>query len=98
MYYLGHFDVAQICLNRHLINYYAKGDSFLNKDFCSTCGEKTITQCQSCGHEIRGEYSVSSWQEHDVYSGGLFNCPSYCEKSLDNEEGLSFVDEHLFDS
>lgn len=76
---MGQFDVAQICLNGHIINYHAKNESFLNKDFCTSCGEKTITQCQCCTHEIRGEYSGSSWYGYDAYSG-LFNCPSYCEK------------------
>lgn len=76
---MGSFDVAQICLNGHIINLYSQRESFLNQDFCTICAEKTITQCQGCGHVIRGEYNVSDWTEFDVHSG-LFERPSYCQK------------------
>ena len=48
-------DTMQVCLNGHVIN-----DSFhkspeYNKDFCSKCGKKTITNCPNCDKSIPGD-------------------------------------------
>lgn len=50
------FGTAQFCLNGHLITraldrFPAKGEKH-----CRQCGELTITACQECKAEIRGEF------------------------------------------
>ncbi len=49
------YDVAQICLNGHLINDLVLARPELNKNFCDKCGAATITTCQKCNAEIPGE-------------------------------------------
>ena len=62
-------DVAQICLNGHVVNASSKRFPQFNQDFCSDCGKKTITSCPACGRPIRGAY-VEGW--------GDFDRPSFC--------------------
>jgi hypothetical protein len=68
------YDVAQICLNGHVINDCARWSPELNQDHCEKCGEPTTTECQSCGSEIRGR----------LLGPGIihvqFFVPSYCWK------------------
>ncbi len=52
------YDTAQICLNGHLVNNNFHLYPAHNQRHCKTCGEATITQCASCGAEIRGSYEV----------------------------------------
>ena len=65
------YDVAQICLNGHVINATAKGSPVHNTEFCRQCGAATITKCPECKIEIRGHY-------HNV--GGFFRAPAFCHK------------------
>lgn len=53
------YDVAQICLNGHLINHSAKNYPQHNKKFCEKCGAETITACRDCNREIRGIYRAT---------------------------------------
>ena len=67
------FDIAQICLNGHVVN-----DSTIhypdhNKDFCDKCGAKTITHCPHCNDPIRGRYYMKF-----VYDASPFRAPAYC--------------------
>src|SRR5438552_12101327 len=48
------FDVAQICLNGHLINETATTHSENNQPFCEDCGAATVHKCDKCGWLIRG--------------------------------------------
>lgn len=50
------YDVAQICLNGHVINESVKKYPQHNKKFCDKCGAATITNCPKCKNEIQGEY------------------------------------------
>jgi hypothetical protein len=50
------FDIAQICLNGHACNASFEEFPEFNETHCTDCGERTITQCESCGAEIRGRY------------------------------------------
>src|SRR3989442_854800 len=50
------YDTAQVCLNGHTITTFARSQPEHNQKFCGACGERTITQCPSCGHFIRGYY------------------------------------------
>ena len=55
---MGHYDVKQVCLNGHQItDNYNRSPEF-RKNFCPTCGEKTIHQCPECQHPIKGDYHV----------------------------------------
>ena len=73
---MGHYDVAQVCLNGHVINDNYKSSPEFNQDFCDQCGEKTITECSSCHELIKGEYHIKG-----VF-GGIpgYIPPSYCHK------------------
>ena len=50
------YDVAQICLNGHVINESVKEYPKFNKKYCDKCGASTITNCPNCHAEIQGEY------------------------------------------
>lgn len=50
------YDVAQVCINGHLINDSYRQFPAKNQSFCSTCGQRTITACERCGKELRGDY------------------------------------------
>jgi len=51
------YDIAQICINGHIINDLAKEIPSHNKEFCEKCGKETITKCPSCTAEIQGRYN-----------------------------------------
>lgn len=64
-------DIAQICLNGHVVNDSHERFAGYNQDFCSKCGAKTIIRCSDCGAVIRGRsYGTAS------YFG---ECPAYCQ-------------------
>lgn len=69
----GHYDVAQICENGHVITARARGRANLNQDFCDTCGARTIVSCPSCSTDIRGHYHVPG-----VIGFGGYSAPAYC--------------------
>lgn len=50
------YDIAQICLNGHVINSLAQSAPNHNKNFCDDCGAETITKCPSCNQFIKGTY------------------------------------------
>jgi len=53
---MAEYDVAKICLNGHVVNAYTKMMPERGGAFCETCGEKTLTACPGCQHEIQGPY------------------------------------------
>ncbi len=65
------YDVAQICLNGHLINEASVGYPDSNQEFCSKCGVKTIRVCQSCSARIRGAF-------RDSYIPENYVIPAFC--------------------
>ncbi|MCX6831471.1 MAG: DUF2321 domain-containing protein [candidate division Zixibacteria bacterium] len=67
-------DVAQICTNGHVINRSSKKYPQHNNDFCDKCGQRTLTKCEKCGGDIRGEYHV----EGVASFGGDFPAPAFC--------------------
>ena len=69
-----HYDVAQICLNGHVINDSTQEFPESNKKFCQRCGEKTVTECQNCRFPIRGDYKSTV-----VVIGVHYKAPAYCE-------------------
>jgi hypothetical protein len=54
----GYYDTSQICKNGHIITRRYEGRPVHRQDFCARCGEATITQCESCHANIRGDYEV----------------------------------------
>jgi hypothetical protein len=67
-------DIAQICLNGHIVNDAARTFEYLNKEFCETCGAPTIMECRHCKKEIQGAFDPEGkWgTEH------LTIAPNYC--------------------
>lgn len=69
----SYYDTAQICKNGHVINSMAQSSPVSNAKYCSTCGEQTITVCESCNAPVRGEYHVPG-----VISLFSYHAPAYC--------------------
>ncbi len=51
---MGYHCVGMACLNGHKIAGDAGGAPEFREGFCSTCGERAITQCPVCKENIRG--------------------------------------------
>jgi len=66
------YDVAQICLNGHLINHSTKRFPQRNKKFCNKCGAPTITNCSKCNGQIQGKYHIPG------VAGGSYTVPAFC--------------------
>ena len=69
----GWHDVAQICLNGHVINDSTIQSPQFNQDFCDRCGQPTITQCRQCNKPIQGEYHSPG-----VYVVASMSAPAFC--------------------
>ena len=48
-------DTMQVCMNGHVINAAVQNSPEFNKEFCTTCGAKTITKCPNCSSPIPGD-------------------------------------------
>ena len=66
------YDIGQYCVNGHFINGRALSEPDDSKDFCSECGARTITTCQTCEREIPGEEidALIVYEDHSA--------PKYC--------------------
>jgi hypothetical protein len=53
------YDVAQECLNGHMVNRSARRFLAHNAAYCSKCGARTIFECENCHALIRGYDHVS---------------------------------------
>lgn len=69
------YDIAQICLNGHVINRNFQRYHELNKQYCPYCGEPTIIECLKCHKHIKGEHEVKGV----VAIGFKFYAPKFCE-------------------
>ena len=67
------YDVAQICLNGHVINSSTQESPQFNTKFCNRCGQPTTTQCKVCSNSIPGEYHTQG-----VISLFPFPAPAFC--------------------
>jgi hypothetical protein len=65
------YDVAQICLNGHVITAEAASSHHEQQKFCDRCGEPTIKACQDCNAPIRGI-------DHDSRVTSPYLVPHYC--------------------
>lgn len=66
-------DIAQICLNGHIINGSSTRQPERNQKYCSDCGEKVIDRCLKCGNTFIG----------DLHMEGMYfpmgkKVPQYC--------------------
>jgi len=68
------YDTAQVCMNGHAINDSFKQHPTLNQNFCSKCGSKTITKCESCDAPIKGQYNVQGV----TAIGFTYHPPKFC--------------------
>ena len=65
------YDIAQICINGHVINSCSVSTPHINRKFCQRCGSPTITACQYCSAKIKGSYLTN------ISTSG-FTRPSFC--------------------
>ncbi len=68
-------DIAQVCINGHVVNSCVSVSPEHCQDFCDKCGNQTIQHCPSCHTPIRGEYHVPG-----VISFSHYTPPHYCLK------------------
>ena len=54
------YDTAQVCVNGNVTTATALTAPDRRKDFCPTCGERTMMQCPSCEEPIQGYYDSRS--------------------------------------
>lgn len=72
---MGYYDVAQICLNGHIINGSSSRSPEFNQKFCNLCGSETITRCTKCNMTINGTYYFE-----DLFPpSSLDKSPNYCQ-------------------
>lgn len=71
----GSHDVAQICLNGHVITSGLRLSPELAEDRCSKCGAETTSECPSCECAIRGYYSVPG-----VIAFNEYLRPAFCHR------------------
>src|SRR6266568_5517959 len=71
------YDVAQICLNGHVINDRARTSPEFNSQHCKHCGTETITACTNCKALIRGEFHSPVIV---IVSGRQIAAPTYCHQ------------------
>ena len=48
------YDVAQVCLNGHMVNDRSQSRPEFSKKFCPDCGAETASRCRDCNEPIQG--------------------------------------------
>lgn len=69
------YDLAQICLNGHVICSMAITHPNSKRDHCTICGAKTIMNCPNCDNQIKGYYHSPG-----IISLAEYKPPRFCEK------------------
>lgn len=69
----GHYDIAQICLNGHVVNGAVQTTPEHNEKFCKKCGQPTIIECPHCKKEIPGYFI-----EPGIVAFGEISAPGFC--------------------
>ena len=69
------YDVAQICLNGHVVTASYNSYPQHRSPHCDQCGAGTITVCPKCSTAIRGYYRVPG-----VVGFHDFHAPAYCSQ------------------
>ncbi|REJ29274.1 DUF2321 domain-containing protein [Caldibacillus debilis] len=70
---MGRYDIAQICLNGHVVNASYNSYPEHNQKYCVECGAKTIIKCLKCQTPIRGYYHVDTLIDH-------YTPPKFCHE------------------
>lgn len=70
----SYFDVAQICLNGHVVNSSSRDYPASNQAFCDRCGAETITACRKCSADVRGFHHIPGVIHSD------YDRPAFCFK------------------
>src|SRR5437763_69235 len=70
---VGWWDIAQICVNGHLVNQRVIEERDHCQPFCHRCGAATIMACGRCSAPLRGEYHASN-----AYALGPIGLSAYC--------------------
>lgn len=73
---MAYYDVAQVCLNGHMINDHARSRPLHNQEYCTRCGAKTLTACPSCQKPIRGDLNVEGVVD---LTGRQIPVPPFCQ-------------------
>lgn len=71
----NYYEVAQICLNGHMITARYNSSPEQSAKYCDSCGEKNIISCENCHTHIRGSYVVPG-----VLGAFGYAIPSYCHE------------------
>ena len=69
------YDIAQICLNGHVIASTAGSSPEFRKKRCDICGGVTIMNCPSCNEHIKGYYHVSGVISFNMH----YDLPRFCQ-------------------
>lgn len=69
-----HYQIAQICINGHVVNSTLESAEQSEGKYCSSCGMKTITRCQNCKNGIQGEF----YNPDVAVIGFEFPAPPFC--------------------
>lgn len=73
----GKYSTAQVCMNGHTITSSIQKNPELKEEYCSACGEPTITTCPNCNSDIKGRYDIDGFAS---FSGGYEGARAYCHK------------------
>jgi len=74
------YGYAQICLNGHILTY-ESNEIQIQQDFCHTCGQKIINECQNCNTPIKGGIRYESFIDPPyAYYSNPYHRPAYCYK------------------
>ncbi|MFC1912602.1 DUF2321 domain-containing protein [Chloroflexota bacterium] len=68
------YEVAQICVNGHVITDSLNSNPEVGRDFCEDCGSPTIMECEYCESSIRGYHHI----EGVIGFFPDFKRPSFC--------------------
>lgn len=71
---MGVYRVAEVCPNGHVSTTSADTSPELREQFCSKCGEPTMTACAKCKAAIRGQFDVESV----ISIGDRYDPPAFC--------------------
>jgi len=72
---MPYYEVAQICMNGHVITSILNAHPIHSQKYCSQCGALTISTCPKCNKAIRGSYYHPDWsQDYD----GIYKKPGFC--------------------
>lgn len=72
---MGVYDVAQICLNGHVVNDSVRRSPQHNQKHCDKCGAATIVECPNCKTPIHGDYYVEGF-----LGGHEIPAPAFCHE------------------